>query len=159
MRTPDYSHTRKVGILVVLDLQLVAKVAKNSVLKILNVIFQFEVFLSGLIINFSQLCLFFNWRYFTRRGLFCYDVHLSVFYRRVFMNHLKLVDQKMIIIVLVLLYFLNLKIVELIPVTGHLFVSLCFICVLFFFVIRKSKNSITLRDYFSSSLEFPSKIV
>ena len=83
----------------------------------------------------------------------------SVFYRRVFMNHLKLVDQKMIIIVLVLLYFLNLKIVELIPVTGHLFVSLCFICVLFFFVIRKSKNSITLRDYFSSSLEFPSKIV
>ena len=35
----DYSHRRKVGILVVLDLQLVAKVAKNSVLKILNVIF------------------------------------------------------------------------------------------------------------------------
>ena len=58
----------------------------------------------------------------------------SVFYRRVFMNHLKLVDQKMIIIVLVLLYFLNLKIVELIPVTGHLFVSLCFIFVLFFFL-------------------------
>ena len=46
----------------------------------------------------------------------------SVYYRRVFMNHLKLVDQKMIIIVLVLLYFLNLKTVELIPVTGHLFV-------------------------------------
>ena len=51
--------------------------------------------------------------------------------RPVFMNQLKLVDQKMIIIVLVLLYFLNLKIVELIPVTGHLFVSLCFICVFF----------------------------
>ena len=82
----------------------------------------------------------------------------SVFYRRVFMNHLKLVDQEMIIIVLVLLYFLNLKIVELILVTGHLFVSLCFICV-FFFVIRKSKNSITLRDYLSSSLLFSSKIV
>ena len=75
------------------------------------------------------------------------------------MNHLKLVDQKMIIIVLVLLYFLNLKIVELIPVTGHLFVSLCFIFVLFFFVIRKSKNSITLRDYLSNSLQFSSKIV
>ena len=83
----------------------------------------------------------------------------SVYYRRVFMNQLKLVDQKMIIIVLVLLYFLNLKIVELIPVTGHLFVSLCFIFVLFFFVIRKSKNSITLRDYLSSSLQFSSKIV
>ena len=81
----------------------------------------------------------------------------SVYYRRVFMNQLKLVDQKMIIIVLVLLYFLNLKIVELIPVTGHLFVSLCFIFV--FFVIRKSKNSITLRDYLSSSLQFSSKIV
>ena len=83
----------------------------------------------------------------------------SVYYRRVFMNQLKLVDQKMIIIVLVLLYFLNLKIVELIPVTGHLFVSLCFIFVLFFFVIRKSKNSITLRDYLSNSLQFSSKIV
>ena len=83
----------------------------------------------------------------------------SVIYRRVFINHLKLVDQKMIIIVLVLLYFLNLKIVELIPVTGHLFVSLCFIFVLFFFVIRKSKNSITLRDYLSNSLQFSSKIV
>ena len=82
----------------------------------------------------------------------------SVFYRRVFMNHLKLVDQEMIIIVLVLLYFLDLKIVELIPVTGHLFVSLCFIFV-FFFVIRKSKNSITLRDYLSNSLQFSSKIV
>ena len=55
----------------------------------------------------------------------------SVYYRRVFMSHLKLVDQKMIIIVLVLLYFLNLKIVELIPVTSHLFVSLCFLCVFF----------------------------
>ena len=32
------------------------------------------------------------------------------------MNHLKLVDQKIVIIVLVLLYFLNLKKVELIPV-------------------------------------------
>ena len=52
--------------------------------------------------------------------------------RPVFMNHLKLVDQKMIIIVLVLLYFLNLKIAELIPVTGHLFVSLCFVFVFFF---------------------------
>ena len=83
----------------------------------------------------------------------------SVIYRRVFINYLKLVDQKMIIIVLVLLYFLNLKIVELIPVTGHLFVSLCFIFVLFFFVIRKSKNSITLRDYLSNSLQFSSKIV
>ena len=58
----------------------------------------------------------------------------SVYYRRVFMNQLKLVDQKMIIIVLVLLYFLNLKIVELIPVTGHLFVSLCFIFVFVFFL-------------------------
>ena len=45
---------------------------------------------------------------------------------RVFMDHLKLVDQKMIIIVLVLLYFLNLKKVEFIPVIGHLPVSLCF---------------------------------
>ena len=45
---------------------------------------------------------------------------------RLFMNHLKLVDQKMIIIVLVLLYLLNLKKVELIPVIGHLPVSLCF---------------------------------
>ena len=56
----------------------------------------------------------------------------SVYYRRVFMNQLKLVDQKMIIIVLVLLYFLNLKIVELIPVIGHLFVSLCFVFVFVF---------------------------
>ena len=47
----------------------------------------------------------------------------SVYYRRVFMNQLKLVDQKMIIIVLVLPYLLNLKKVELIPVTGDLFVS------------------------------------
>ena len=53
----------------------------------------------------------------------------SDYYRRVFMNHLKSVDQEMIIIVLVLLYFLNLKIVELIPVTVHLFVSLCFVFV------------------------------
>ena len=82
----------------------------------------------------------------------------SVYYRRVFMNQLKLVDQKLIIIVLVLLYFLNLKIVELIPVTGHLFVSLCFVFV-FFFVIRKSKNSISIKDYLSSSLQFSSKIV
>ena len=50
----------------------------------------------------------------------------SVYYRRVFTNHLKLVDQEMIIIVLVLLYFLNLKTVELIPVTGHLFVFFVF---------------------------------
>ena len=57
----------------------------------------------------------------------------SVYYRRVFMNHLKLVDQKMIIIVLVLLYFLNLKTVELIPVTGHLFVFFVF-CICFFFL-------------------------
>ena len=64
----------------------------------------------------------------------------SVYYRRVFMNHLKLIDQKVIIIVLVLLYFLNLKILELIPAVDHRFVSLSF--VLFFFVIRKSKNSI-----------------
>ena len=61
----------------------------------------------------------------------------SVFYRRVFMNHLKLVDQEMIIIVLVLLYFLNLKRVELIPVTGHLFVSLCFIFVFFFLLFER----------------------
>ena len=39
------------------------------------------------------------------------------------MDHLKLADQKMIIIVLFLLYFLNLKKVELVPVTGDLFVS------------------------------------
>ena len=71
----------------------------------------------------------------------------SVYYRRVFMNHLKLVDQKMIIIVLVLLYLLNLKKVELISVTDDLFVSLCFDC--FFFVIRKGKNSITIKDYLS----------
>ena len=54
--------------------------------------------------------------------------NFSVYYfqlvlRPVFMNHLKLVDQKMIIIVLVLLYFLNLIKVELIPVTGDLFSS------------------------------------
>ena len=66
------------------------------------------------------------------KGYFVMMYIFSVYYRRVFMNHLKLVDQKMIIIVLVLLYFLNLKIVELIPVTGHLFVSLCFLC--FFFL-------------------------
>ena len=60
----------------------------------------------------------------------------SVYYRRVFMNQLKLVDQKIIIIVLVLLYFLNLKIVELIPAAGHRFVSLSFVC-FFFFVIRR----------------------
>ena len=81
----------------------------------------------------------------------------SVYYRRVFMNQLKLVDQKMIIIVLVLLYFLNLKIVELIPATGDLFVSLCFDC--FFFVIRKGKNSITIKDYLSSSLQFSSSSI
>ena len=73
----------------------------------------------------------------------------SDYYRPVFMNQLKLVDQKMIIIVLVLLYLLNLKKVELISVTGDLFVSLCFDC--FFFVIRKGKNSITIKDYLSSS--------
>ena len=55
----------------------------------------------------------------------------SDYYRPVFMNQLKLVDQKMIIIVLVLLYLLNLKKVELISVTGDLFVSLCFDCVFF----------------------------
>ena len=71
----------------------------------------------------------------------------SDYYRPVFMNQLKLVDQKMIIIVLVLLYLLNLKKVELISVTSDLFVSLCFDC--FFFVIRKSKNSITIKDYLS----------
>ena len=58
----------------------------------------------------------------------------SVYYRRVFMNQLKLVDQKMIIIVLVLLYFLNLKIVELIPAAGHRFVSLSFAFVFVFFL-------------------------
>ena len=72
---------------------------------------------------------------------------VSDYYRPVFMNQLKLVDQKMIIIVLVLLYLLNLKKVELISVTGDLFVSLCFDC--FFFVIRKGKNSITKKDYLS----------
>ena len=72
----------------------------------------------------------------------------SDYYRPVFMNQLKLVDQKMIIIVLVLLYLLNLKKVELISVTGDLFVSLCFVC-FFFFVIRKGKNSITIKDYLS----------
>ena len=65
--------------------------------------------------------------------------------RPVFMNHLKLVDQKMIIIVLVLPYFLHLKKVVSISVTGDLFVSLCFDC--FFFEIRKGKNSITIKDY------------
>ena len=55
----------------------------------------------------------------------------SDYYRPVFMNHLKLVDQKMIIIVLVLLYLLNLKKVELISVTDDLFVSLCFDCCFF----------------------------
>ena len=59
----------------------------------------------------------------------------SDYYRPVFMNHLKLVDQKMIIIVLVLLYLLNLKKVELISVTDDLFVSLCFDC--FFFCNSK----------------------
>ena len=49
--------------------------------------------------------------------------------RPVFMNHLKLVDQKMIIIVLVLPYLLNLKKVELIPLTG---LSAGFFCVLIF---------------------------
>ena len=78
----------------------------------------------------------------------------SVYYRRVFTNHLKLVDQKMIIIVLVLLYFLNLKTVELIPVTGHLFVFFCVLYFFFFFGIRKSKNSISIKDYLSSSLQF-----
>ena len=79
----------------------------------------------------------------------------SVYYRRVFTNHLKLVDQEMIIIVLVLLYFLNLKTVELIPVTGHLFVFFVFcICFFIFFGIRKSKNSISIKDYLSSSLQF-----
>ena len=67
--------------------------------------------------------------------------------RPVFMNHLKLADQNMIIIVLVLPYLLNLKKVELIPVTGDPFVSLCFD--FFFFVIRKGKNSITIKDYLS----------
>ena len=57
---------------------------------------------------------------------------VSDYYRPVFMNQLKLVDQKMIIIVLVLLYLLNLKKVELISVTGDLFVSLCFDCFFFF---------------------------
>ena len=55
----------------------------------------------------------------------------SDYYRPVFMIQLKLVDQKMIIIVLVLLYLLNLKKVELISVTGDLFVSLCFDCFIF----------------------------
>ena len=56
----------------------------------------------------------------------------SVIYRRVFINHLKLVDQKMIIIVLVLLYFLNLKIGELIPVTDLFFVCVCVLYLFFF---------------------------
>ena len=86
-------------------------------------VFQLKIFLEG---------------YFVMMYIF------SDYYRRVFMNQLKLVDQKLIIIVLVLLYFLNLKIVELIPVTGYLFVSFCFDFVL----IRKSKNSITIKDFF-----------
>ena len=73
----------------------------------------------------------------------------SVYYRRVFMNQLKLVDQKMIIIVLVLPYLLNLKKVELIPVTGDLLVFLSVLIVCLFFIIRKGKNSITIKDYLS----------
>ena len=58
---------------------------------------------------------------------------VSDYYRPVFMNQLKLVDQKMIIIVLVLLYLLNLKKVELISVTGDLFRLLVLRLVVFSF--------------------------
>ena len=79
--------------------------------------------------------------------------------RPVFMNQLKLVDQKMIIIVLVLPYLLNLKKVELIPVTGDLLVFLSVLIVCLFFIIRKGKNSITIKDYLSSSLQFSSSCI
>ena len=81
-------------------------------------VFQLKIFLEG---------------YFVMMYIF------SVYYRRVFMNQLKLVDQKIIIIVLVLLYFLNLKILELIPAAGHRFVSLSFVFV-FVFVFCNSKE-------------------
>ena len=95
-------------------------------------------------------------------GYFVMMYNFSVYYfiiynykvlRPVFMNHLKLVDQKMIIIVLVLPYLLNLKKVELIPLTGH---SAGFFCVLIFFVIRKSKNSaITIKTSCLLVFSFP----
>ena len=75
------------------------------------------------------------------------------------MNQLKLVDQNMIIIVLVLPYLLNLKKVELIPVTGDLLVFLSVLIVCLFFIIRKGKNSITIKDYLSSSLQFSSSSI
>ena len=71
------------------------------------------------------------------------------------MDHLKLVDQKMIIIVLVLLYFLNLKKVEFIPVIGHLPVSLCFD----FFCNPKEWEFDNYQDQLSSNLQVSSRIV
>ena len=78
----------------------------------------------------------------------------SNYYRRVFMNHMKLVNHN--------------------PIGSSIFLkrensridscnrsSVCFFVfyICFFFVIRKSKNSISIKDYLSSSLQFSSKVV
>ena len=113
------------------------------------------MFLSGWIINFSQLCLFFNWRCFTRRGLFCYDVHLFIFLSSCFHEPAEIGWSKDD-------YNRIGSSISLKPEKSRIdscnWWSVCFLAfwlfVCLFFIIRKGQNSITIKDYLSSSLQF-----